>query len=106
MYAGLRYTPKDAEDLNVWPPGQHNVCFLNGDEDNLNGQVPTEAILEGSAPGVIFDGDNSSEPKHSKVERHHVWTDPNTGITYMPLYVSKKMRNQSRRGRSLGFSAF
>ena len=92
LYAGLRYTLKDAEALDVWPPGRNNVRLLDGEVDDgqVIGELPLEVIVEISAPGVIFNAGDSSEPRNLRLDRYQVWTDPDTRITYMPFYVSKK----------------
>ena len=92
LYAGLLYSLTEGEDLNVWPPGRHNVRLFDGQVDNgqVIGELPMEVIVEESAPGVIFNAGDSSERSNLKLDRYKVWTDPNTGITYMPFFVSKR----------------
>ena len=61
FFAGLHYTLKDGQDLNVWPPGRHNVCLFDGKVDNGQaiGKPAIEVIVEESAPGVIFNENDS-----------------------------------------------
>ena len=67
--------------------------YCKVDNGQVIGELPMKVIADESAQGVIFNAGDLSERRNLRLEHHQVWTDPKTGITYMPFSqfsVSKK----------------